>query len=98
VPGKVKVTCLDDYRPVALTLTLMLSPLLYFLFTHDCVAAHNSNTIIQFAEDTTMVCLITNNDETVYRLEFSDLSVLCQDNNLSLYISKTKDLIVYYRT
>ena len=26
----------------------VLSPLMYSLFTHDCVAAHNSNTIIMF--------------------------------------------------
>ena len=30
----------------------MLSPLLYSLFTHDCVARHDSNTIIKFANDT----------------------------------------------
>ena len=29
----------------------MLSPLLYSLFTHDCTARHNSNTIITFADD-----------------------------------------------
>ena len=35
----------------------VLSPLLYSLFTHDCVAMHASNSIIKFAG------LITNNDE-----------------------------------
>ena len=30
----------------------VLSPLLYSLFTHDCVAKHDSNTIIKFADDT----------------------------------------------
>jgi hypothetical protein len=29
----------------------MLSPLLYSLFTHDCVAKHASNLIIKFADD-----------------------------------------------
>jgi hypothetical protein len=43
----------------------MLSPLLYSLFTHDCMARHDSNTIIKFADDTTVVGLITN--ETAYR-------------------------------
>ena len=28
----------------------VLSPLLYSLFTHDCVAKHDSNTIIKFAD------------------------------------------------
>jgi hypothetical protein len=31
----------------------VLSPLLYSLFTHDCVAKHDSNTIIKFSDDTT---------------------------------------------
>jgi hypothetical protein len=29
----------------------VLSPLLYSMFTHDCVAKHDSNTIINFADD-----------------------------------------------
>ena len=32
----------------------MLSRLLYSLFTHDCTARHNSNTINKFADDTTV--------------------------------------------
>ena len=31
----------------------MLSLLLYSLFTHDCMASHDSNTIITFSDDTT---------------------------------------------
>jgi hypothetical protein len=45
----------------------MLSPYQYSLITHDCVAKHDSNTIIKFADDTTVVGLITVNDETAYR-------------------------------
>ena len=37
-----------------------LSPLLYSLFTHDCTARHDSNTIIKFADDTTVVGLSLN--------------------------------------
>ncbi|KAI3364944.1 hypothetical protein L3Q82_000942 [Scortum barcoo] len=40
----------------------VLSPLLYSLFTHDCVATHSSNTIIKFADDTTVIGLITGDD------------------------------------
>ena len=47
----------------------VLSPLLYSLFTHDCMAAHYSNTIIKFADDTTTVGLIIDDDETVFREE-----------------------------
>ena len=58
----------------------MLSPLLYSLFTHDCTARHY-NTIIIFADDTTV---ITDNDEKTYSEEVIDLAVWCQDNNLSM--------------
>jgi hypothetical protein len=39
--------------------------------------------------------LITNNDETAYR-EVRELAVWCQDNNLSLNVGKTKELILDY--
>ena len=39
----------------------MLSPLLYSLFTHDCMA----NTIIKFANDTTVAVLITDNNDSL---------------------------------
>ena len=44
-----------------------------------------------------MVGLITDNNETAYRKEVRDLALWCQDNNLSLNVSKTKELIVDYR-
>ncbi len=37
----------------------VLSPLLYSLYTHDCVATHSSNVIVKFADDRTVVGLIT---------------------------------------
>ena len=40
--------------------------LLYSLFTHDCMAMYASNSIIKFADDTTVVGLSTNNDKTAY--------------------------------
>ena len=43
---------------------------------------------------TTVVGLITDNDETANREEVWDLTVWCKDNNLSLNVIKTKDMIV----
>ena len=74
-----------------------LSPLLYSLyslFTYDCMAKHDFNTIINH---TMVVGLNTDNDETAYREEVKDLAVWCHDNNLSLNVRKTKELIVDYR-
>ncbi len=75
----------------------VLSPLLYSLYTHDCTAAHSSNVIVKFADDTTVIGLITDNDETAYREEVSTLTKWCQENHLSLNIDKTKQLVVDYR-
>ena len=43
-----------------------------------------------------MVGLIPDNDETAYREEGRDLAVWGQDNNLSLNLIKTKEIIVDY--
>jgi hypothetical protein len=45
---------------------------------------------------TTVGGLITNNDDTACR-EVRDLTVWCKDNNLSLNVIKTKEIIVDYR-
>jgi hypothetical protein len=73
----------------------VLRPLLYSLFTHDCVAMHTSNSIIKFAGDTTVEGLITN--EMAYREEMRALEEWCQDNNLTLNFNKTKEMIVDFR-
>ncbi len=75
----------------------VLSPLLYSLYRHDCTATHSSNVIVKFADDTTVIGLITDNDETAYRAEVSALTKWCQENHLSLNIDKTKALVVDFR-
>ena len=46
---------------------------------------------------TTVVGLITDNSETVYREEVRDLTVWCKYNNLSPNVIKTTEMIVDYR-
>ncbi len=75
----------------------VLSPLLYSLYIHDCTATHSSNVIVKFTDDTTVISLITDNDEMAYREEVSTLTKWCQENHLSLNIDKTKELVVDYR-
>uniref|UniRef100_A0A3B3BMW9 Alkylated DNA repair protein AlkB homologue 8 N-terminal domain-containing protein n=1 Tax=Oryzias melastigma TaxID=30732 RepID=A0A3B3BMW9_ORYME len=67
------------------------------LFTHDCSAIHPTNMVVKFADDTTIVGLISNNDETHYREEIQHLTGWCTDNNLVLNTSKTKEVIVDFR-
>ncbi|KAI4905153.1 hypothetical protein NFI96_027015, partial [Prochilodus magdalenae] len=61
----------------------VLSPLLFTLLTHDCTPSHSSNLFIKFADDTAVVCLLSNSDETDYRNELSCLASWCKRNNLS---------------
>ncbi len=75
----------------------VLSPLLYSLYTHDCVSSHSSTSIITFADDTVVLGLINNNDEAAYLDEVERLTSWCQDNCLSLNVSKTKELIMDFR-
>ncbi len=46
--------------------------------------AHHSNTIVKYADDTTVVGLISGGDESAYRDEVEQLEQLCGDNNLLL--------------
>ena len=60
------------------------------------MAVYVSNLINNFADDTTVVGLITNNNETAYR-EVMALAEWCQENNLYLNVNKTKDIFVDFR-
>ncbi|KAI5620338.1 gastrula zinc finger protein XlCGF28.1-like [Silurus asotus] len=75
----------------------VLSPLLFTLLTHDCAPMHSSNHIIKFADDTTVVGLISRNDESAYREEVQRLTAWCGANNLSLNVDKTKEMVVDFR-
>ncbi len=75
----------------------VLSPLLYSLYTHDCVSSHSSTSIVKFADDTVVLGLINNDDKAAYLDEVERLTSWCQDNCLSLNVNKTKELIVDFR-
>ena len=58
--------------PTRVHLRLRASPTVY---THDCVVSHSSNFIIKFADNTIVVGLKTNYDETAYKEEVGTLMV-----------------------
>ncbi len=101
--GRPQVVKVGQYTSNSITLNVaapqgcVLSPLLYSLYTHDCVSSHRSTSIITFADDSVVLGLISNNDETAYLDEVERLTSWCQDNCLSLNMSKTKELIVDFR-
>ncbi|KAI3367873.1 hypothetical protein L3Q82_026708 [Scortum barcoo] len=50
--------------------------------------------VVKFADNTTIVGLISDNDETHYREEIQHLTQWCSNNNLVLNTSKTKEDII----
>ena len=57
-------------------------------------ANHPTNSIIKFADDTTVVGLIKDGDEAAYRDEVQRMVKKCSTNNLSLNTGKMKDMIM----
>ena len=67
----------------------VMSPMLY--------SCHVRTKILKFADDTTVIGLITNSDESEYRDQVNKLISWCNDNNLELNVNKTKKMIVDFR-
>ncbi len=99
--GRPQVVKMGQFTSNSITLNIeapqgcVLSPLLSSLYTH--MSPHSSTSIVKFADDTVVLGLISNNDETAYLDEVERLTSWCQDNCLSLNVSKTKELIVDFR-
>ncbi len=72
----------------------VLSPLLFSLYTNDCESKDPSVKLLKFAEDTTLIGLIQDGDESAYRQEVKELAVWCSLNNLELNTLKTVEMIV----
>uniref|UniRef100_A0A8C1NZF1 Reverse transcriptase domain-containing protein n=1 Tax=Cyprinus carpio TaxID=7962 RepID=A0A8C1NZF1_CYPCA len=75
----------------------VLSPLLFSLNTNDCMSKDSSVKLLKFADDTTLICLIQDGDESAYRQEVKELAVWCTLNNLELNTLKTVEMIVDFR-
>uniref|UniRef100_A0A8C6PAK0 Reverse transcriptase domain-containing protein n=1 Tax=Nothobranchius furzeri TaxID=105023 RepID=A0A8C6PAK0_NOTFU len=75
----------------------VLSPLLFSLYTNCCTSSHDSVKLIKFADDTTLIGLISDGDESAYRREVERLVYWCSSNNLELNAQKTVEMIVDFR-
>lgn len=53
----------------------LLNPLLYPLYTHDCIPSHTTNNIIKFADDTIVVGFISRGDKTADRDDVQKLAM-----------------------
>ncbi|KAL0177274.1 hypothetical protein M9458_026168, partial [Cirrhinus mrigala] len=75
----------------------VLSPLLFSLYTNDCTSKDPSVKLLKFADDTTVIGLIKDGDESAYRQEVDQLAVWCSLNNLELNTLKTVEMIIDFR-
>ncbi|KAL0185756.1 hypothetical protein M9458_017426, partial [Cirrhinus mrigala] len=75
----------------------VLFPLLFSLYTNDCTSKDTSVKLLKFADDTTVIGLIQDGDESAYRQEVEHVSVWCSHNNLELNTLKTVQMTVDFR-
>ncbi len=75
----------------------VLSPLLFSLYTNDCTSKDPSVKLLKFTDDTTLIGLIQDGDESAYRQGVKELTVWCSLNNLELNTLKTVEMIVDFR-
>ncbi|KAM8877844.1 uncharacterized protein ACB058_003534 [Synchiropus picturatus] len=67
------------------------------LYTNCCTSSHESVKLIKFADDTTIIGLISDGDESAYRREAERLVSWCSHNNLELNAQKTVEMVIDFR-
>ncbi len=75
----------------------VLFPLLFSLYTNNCTSKDPSVKLLKFADNTTLIGLIQDSDESAYKQEVKELAVWCSLNNLELNTLKTVEMIVDFR-
>ena len=73
----------------------VISPVLFTLYTNDCVSTHDSCEIIKYADDTAILGKLSTNPvrHADYLNCVTDFTDWCTANFLELNVSKTKELI-----
>uniref|UniRef100_A0AAQ4Q5M4 Reverse transcriptase domain-containing protein n=1 Tax=Gasterosteus aculeatus aculeatus TaxID=481459 RepID=A0AAQ4Q5M4_GASAC len=69
----------------------VLSPLLFSLYTNSCISSHQSVKLLKFADDTTLIGLISGGGESDHLVSW------CSQNNLELNALKTVEMVVDFR-
>ncbi len=74
----------------------VLSPVLFILYTNDCVSCNPDCSTVKFADDTALSSILFENEDR-YKQEIERLIYWCNYNFLELNIKKTKELIIDFR-
>ncbi len=72
-------------------------PISLLLYTKNSPSKDPSVELLKFADDTTVIDLIQDSDESAYRQEVKELVFWCSLNNLELNMLKTLEMIVDFR-
>lgn len=72
----------------------VLSPILFTLYTNDCVGS-DSTPLIKYSDDSALMDL--SNSDIVYFDQVKNFSSWCKDNHLDLNVEKTKELLIDFR-
>ena len=73
-----------------------MSPILFTIYTNDCVSSQPNCSRFKFADDTAIASLLFDS-EIQYKEEINDFVTWCRENFLELNVSKTKELIIDFR-
>lgn len=71
--------------------------MLYSIYIYNRIFTHPSNSIIKIADDTTMVRQVTNGNKPAYRDEVYKLVIWCTENNLTVNVKTTKEIMLDFR-
>ena len=75
----------------------VLSAFLFIIYTNALRTLFPSCRVLKYADDTVIIGLITNDDESEYRSQISHTSDWCNQHNLLLNVNKTKELLFDFR-
>ncbi len=64
----------------------MLTPLLFSINTNNCTSSDSTVKLLKLAEDTTIIGLIHDGDESAYRQQVDQIVSCCSRNNSHLNI------------
>ena len=74
----------------------VLSPVLFSLYTSDCVSSTSCCSILKYADDTVIVALLSDQAND-YFSQVDEFIRWCDDHYLTLNTTKTKEMVIDFR-